>query len=77
MKNIKLVLGLVLVTGLISCSRSLVRSDYDHEVNFARYKTFDWKAQPQNSGSEPLEQYKVIFRTCSVNCCYRLFKCTR
>jgi len=35
MKNIKLVLGLVLVTGLISCSRSLVRSDYDREINFA------------------------------------------
>ena len=59
MKNIKLVLGLVLVTGLISCSRSLVRSDYDREVNFAKYKTFDWKAQPQNSGSDGLEQYTL------------------
>jgi len=51
MKNIKLVLGLVLVTGLISCSRSLVRSDYDREINFARLNTFDWKSEysPSNS----------------------------
>jgi hypothetical protein len=30
---------------VMSCSQALVRSDYDHGVNFARYKTYDWQAE--------------------------------
>ena len=60
MKNIKLVLGLVLVTGLISCSRSLVRSDYDREINFARLRTFDWKSESEYSGSNSLAKNSLF-----------------
>ncbi len=60
MKNIKLVLGLVLVTGLISCSRSLVRSDYDREINFASLKTFNWKSESEYSGSNDLAKNSLF-----------------
>jgi len=59
MNNIKLFFGLAVLTAVIGCSRALVKSDYDREVNFAKYKTFGWMAQPQKSGSEPLEQYTL------------------
>ena len=55
-----MVLGLVLVTGLISCSRSLVRSDYDREINFARLKTFDWKSKSEYSGSSSLAKNSLF-----------------
>ena len=60
MKNTKLVLGLVLVTGLISCSGRLVRSDYDREINFARLKTFDWKSESEYSGSNSLAKNSLF-----------------
>ena len=60
MKNTKLVLGLVLVTGLISCSGRLVRSDYDREINFARLKTFDWKSESEYSGSNGLAKNSLF-----------------
>ena len=60
MKNTKLVLGLVLVTGLISCSGRLVRSDYDREINFARLETFDWKSESEYSGSNGLAKNSLF-----------------
>ncbi len=60
MKNTKLVLGLVLVTGLISCSGRLVRSDYDREINFARLKTFDWKSESEYSDSSSLAKNSLF-----------------
>ena len=60
MKNTKLVLGLVLVTGLISCSGRLVRSDYDREINFARLNTFDWKSESEYSSSNSLAKNSLF-----------------
>jgi len=60
MKNTKLVLGLVLVTGLISCSGRLVRSDYDREINFARLNTFDWKSESEYSPSNSLAKNSLF-----------------
>ena len=60
MKNTKLVLGLVLVTGLISCSGRLVRSDYDREINFARLETFDWKSESEYSASNGLAKNSLF-----------------
>jgi len=60
MKNTKLVLGLVLVTGLMSCSGRLVRSDYDREINFARLKTFDWKSESEYSSSNSLAKNSLF-----------------
>ncbi len=60
MKNTKLVLGLVLVTGLISCSGRLVRSDYDREINFARLETFDWKSESEYSPSNGLAKNSLF-----------------
>ena len=45
MKNAKLVFTLTLVMAAMSCSRALVRSDYDRGINFARYQTYDWQAE--------------------------------
>ena len=58
MKNVKLFLGLVLLTGLVGCSSRLVRSDYDREINFTRLKTFDWKSE--SSGSNGLTKNSLF-----------------
>ena len=57
MNNRKLFFGLAVLTAVIGCSRALVKSDYDREVSFANYQTFDLVAQPQNPSSYPLEHY--------------------
>ena len=60
MKNVSVFLSLCLMIGLMSCSRSFVKSDYDREVDFANYKTYDWMAQPQKSSSDPLAQNTLL-----------------
>lgn len=57
MEKIMLFFGLVLITGLMSCSSLFVKSDYDREVSFANYQTFDLVAQPQNPSSYPPAHY--------------------
>ena len=44
MKTMKIFLGVGLIMALAGCSSRFVKSDYDREVNFAKYKTFDWQA---------------------------------
>jgi len=57
MKRMKILLGVGLIMALAGCSSRFVKSDYDREVNFAKYKTFDWKAQAEKTN--PLEQYTL------------------
>lgn len=51
MNRLKIFFGLVLITGLMSCSRSLVKSDYDREINFVNFKTYSWMGQPKYTGT--------------------------
>jgi len=60
MKNIKTYLGLFLLAGVMSCSSVLVKSDYDREINFAKFHTFDWTAQSENAGSNTVQR-KTLF----------------
>ena len=57
MKTMKIFLGVGLIMALAGCSSRFVKSDYDREVNFAKYKTFDWQAQAEKTN--PLEQYTL------------------
>jgi len=54
LRKMHVLLGLCLMIGLMSCSRSLVKSDYDREINFANYKTYDWMAEPEKPGNNGL-----------------------
>ena len=54
LRKMIVLLGLGLMIGLMSCSRSLVKSDYDREINFANYKTYDWMAEPEKPGQKSL-----------------------
>ncbi len=51
MKAIKFFLSLFLITALMGCSTALVKSDFDHEINFAGQQTFDWAPQPEKADS--------------------------
>ena len=50
--KMSLFLSLCLMIGLMSCSRSLVKSDYDREINFAKYKTYNWMEEPTDSPTQ-------------------------
>ena len=60
MKNMNLILGFSLMIGLASYSTALDKSDYDREVNFASFKTFDWKAHPDKAGDNPFAQNTLL-----------------
>jgi hypothetical protein len=51
MKTIKFIFSLFLIAGLMGCSTALVKSDFDHEVNFAGHQTFNWAPQPEKADS--------------------------
>jgi len=60
MKATKFFLGLCLIAGLMGCSTAFVKSDFDHEVNFAGHQTFAWSAQPQKSDSGNYSQNALL-----------------
>ncbi len=49
MKKTLFVFGLLLTFVLSGCSPISVRTDYDHEVNFANYQTFRWMPYPKKA----------------------------
>lgn len=53
MKNVPIFLSLCLFFSFLSCSPISVKSDYDHEVDFTKYRTFKWmpfpKKRPKNT----------------------------
>ena len=54
-RDMRTVAGFVIlcsVFGIVGCSTVRVRTDYDPEVNFARYKTFDWLPQRKIKSSK-------------------------
>ena len=36
-----------------SCSSMSVHTDFDQEIDFAKYKTFQWKPAPLKAGKNP------------------------
>ncbi len=60
MKKMNLILGFSLMIGLSSFSTALDKSDYDREVNFANFKTFNWKAQPDRVSDNPFTQNTLL-----------------
>jgi len=48
--------GIFLMAVITGCSTVLVQSDYDREINFAHFNTFDWTSQSENSGSNAVQQ---------------------
>ena len=50
MKLLCTFLCLSLIIGFIGCTSITVKSDYDREVNFAKYKTYKWMPAPQKRG---------------------------
>lgn len=45
---------LVMITGIWGCSTSMVKSDFDQEVDFSKFRSFDWLEQREKpEGSEP------------------------
>ena len=50
MKAIKIVLVLICIGFLVSCSKTYsVKSNYDRQVNFADLKTYDWLPVPEGA----------------------------
>jgi hypothetical protein len=50
MKAIKIVLVLIFVGFIVSCSKTYnVKSNYDRQVNFADLKTYDWLTVPESA----------------------------
>ena len=54
--------GIFLMAIITGCSTVLVQSDYDREINFATFHTFDWTAQSENSGSNAVQQNTLFER---------------
>ena len=56
MKKLFFVVLLLTAVVLMSCSPISVRTDYDREVSFEKYKTFKWMPAPKNPkrGSVPV-----------------------
>lgn len=49
-RKIILVSGFLMVAGILSCSRSLVNSDFDRDINFSNYRSYDWMTEPEQAG---------------------------
>jgi hypothetical protein len=60
MKAIHFLLGICAVAALMGCSTALVKSDFDHEANFAGRQTFAWAAQPQQADSDSYSQNSLL-----------------
>ncbi len=60
MKKMNLILGFSLMIGLAGYSMADVKSDYDREVNFGHFKSFDWKAQPDRVSDNPFTQNTLV-----------------
>ena len=54
--------GIFLMAVITGCSTVLVQSDYDHEINFANFHTFDWKSQSENAGSNAVQRNTLFER---------------
>ncbi|MCH7771795.1 MAG: DUF4136 domain-containing protein [Bacteroidetes bacterium] len=60
--RILIISGIFLMAVITGCSTVLVQSDYDREINFANFHTFDWTAQSENAGSNAVQRNTLFER---------------
>ncbi|MCH6575789.1 MAG: DUF4136 domain-containing protein [Bacteroidetes bacterium] len=60
--RILIISGIFLMAVITGCSTVLVQSDYDREINFANFHTFDWRAQSENAGSNAVQRNTLFER---------------
>ena len=60
MKIPLVLVGLTLMMVNLSCSRAIIKADYDQEIDFANYKSFDWMARPQKKGVDPFVENTLL-----------------
>ena len=51
----KIISGIFLMAVITGCSTFLVESDYDREINFTDFHTFDWTDQSENASSNAVQ----------------------
>lgn len=49
MKTMNAILGFGLTIGLMGCSSSYLKSDYDREARFGHFESFDWMSETETS----------------------------
>ena len=52
MKTIKIMLGMLLIAGIWGCSTSVIKSDFDKDVDFSKFNSFNWMAQSQTGNTD-------------------------
>ena len=60
--RILIISGIFLMAVITGCSTVLVQSDYDSEINFANFHTFDWTAQSENASSNAVQRNTLFER---------------
>ncbi|MFQ5824758.1 MAG: DUF4136 domain-containing protein [bacterium] len=60
MKLIRVLLCFGLMLGLMSCSSITIKSDYDREVNFAKYKSYKWMAYPKKRRRDVVQKNSLV-----------------
>ena len=58
----KIISGIFLMAVITGCSTVLVQSDYDREINFTNFHTFDWTTQSENVGSNTDQRITLFER---------------
>lgn len=58
----KIISGIFLMAVITGCSTVLVQSDYDREINFTNFHTFDWTTQSENAGSNADQRITLFER---------------
>ncbi|MFQ5602982.1 MAG: DUF4136 domain-containing protein [bacterium] len=62
MKSIQMFLCFSFLFSLMSCSPVSVRTDYDREVNFTKYKTFKWMPNPKKRDRKSVPKGSLLDR---------------
>ncbi len=58
----KIISEIFLMAVITGCSTVLVQSDYDREINFTNFHTFDWTTQSENTGSNADQRITLFER---------------
>ncbi len=62
MKKIYIPLSLWLIFGLIGCYSVSIKTDYDREVDFAKYKTYKWMPASQKKSRNVVPKNSLLDR---------------
>lgn len=62
MKVLKLILSLTLLFTLFACSSVTIKSDFDPEYNFTKFKTYRWATDQEVAPNDELSKYPLVKR---------------